>query len=338
MHNDVISIGIIGAGGIANSVHLPSLKDIEGINICCICDQVIEKAQSASEKYNIPNIYDNYKVMIQNEKLDGIFVLVQPDQIFRIAYDTIMHGIHTFIEKPAGITLYQTESLARIASQNNRILQVGMNRRYIPLIQTIVNKMRKITPITQIEGCFVKNSDAAFYGGCASAFICDTIHAIDIISWIADSDAASAATVVGKVNSVVDNSWNSVIRFKNGTTGILKANYQTGGRVHTFEIHGPNASAYIDIGFGGQKCEGRILYRKGSGTFSISSAGGGGFEIEELDGIQLAGSSKYYRYYGYYYEDLEFINSIRKDEKSFCDIDSALKSMQLADFILANVI
>lgn len=338
MNNDVINIGIIGAGGIANSVHLPSLKDIEGINISCICDHIIEKAQSASAKYNIPNVYDNYKVMIGKEKLDGIFVLVQPDQIFRIACDTIMNGIHTFIEKPAGITLYQAESLARIASENSRMLQVGMNRRYIPVIQAVVNKMRKITPITQIEGCFVKNSEAAFYGGCASAYICDTIHAIDIISWIADADAVSAATIVGKVNSAVDNSWNSVIRFENGIAGILKANYQTGGRVHTFEIHGPNASAFVDLGFGGQSCKGRILHRKGSGSFSISSAGSGGFEIEELDGVQLANSSKYYRYYGYYYEDLEFVNCIKSGKKPLCNIDSALKSMKLADFILANVI
>jgi virulence factor len=338
MKKDAIKVGIIGAGGIANSVHLPSLKEIEGIEISCICDIDLEKAQRTAEKFQIPNVYSTYKDMLKKENLNCVFVLVQPDQTFRITCDVLKYGIHTFIEKPAGITLFQTQSLASIAHEHKCILQVGMNRRYIPLIQTVLNKMRESTPITQIEGCFVKHGDASFYGGCASAYICDTIHAIDIIRWIAGADAASAATVVGRVNSCVDNSWNSVIRFKNGITGVLKANYQTGGRVHTFEIHGPKASAYIDIGFGGESCKAKIIYSKGEGSFSLSSAGTGGFVVEELDGIHIANSDKYHRYYGYYYEDLEFINCVRNGGKPLSDIDDAIKSMELAEFILSNTI
>jgi predicted dehydrogenase len=331
-----VKVCVIGAGGISNSVHLPSLRDIDGINLAAICDVIPEKARKLAEKFAISETYTNYHEMLVNEKPDCVFVLVQPDQIFRIAMDCMNAGTDVFIEKPAGITLFQSESLVRASKDAGRILQVGMNRRYIPLIQAVVKRMREMTTITQIEGCFVKHGDAAFYNGCASAFVCDTIHAIDILSWIANSEPANAATVISCVNSPVENAWNSVIRFENGIQAVLKANYQTGGRVHTFELHGPNASAYINIGFGGEACEATILHCTGIGTFSLSAAGSGDFVIEKFDGKEIAKSDKYYRYYGYYDEDVAFIGSVRTGEKPLSDITASLRSMRLAEYILTH--
>lgn len=66
-----------------------------------------------------------------------------------------------FVEKPAGITTYQTETLLRKSREMNRILHVGFNRRYIPLIQHVLKIIKETTKITQVEGCFVKHRDAA---------------------------------------------------------------------------------------------------------------------------------------------------------------------------------
>ena len=333
-----INVGVVGAGCIANSVHFPSLKEIDGVDLCAVCDVRAQRAEEAAKKYGFKNYYSNHLEMLGEEKLDCVFLLVQPDQTFRLACDALNMGVHTFVEKPAGLTSFQTESLERLSKQTNRILQVGMNRRFIPLIQVVLSKMREITPITQIEGCFVKHGDASFFDGCGSAYICDTIHAIDLLSYIAQSEADTAATIISRVNSRVDNAWNAIIRFQNGITGILKANYQTGGRVHSFEIHGPEASAYIDIGFGGESCKARILHRKGSGSYSLASAGDGGYVIEELDGMKVAGSQKYYRYYGYYSEDKAFIESVRNGTRSISDIEDSVKSMRLAELLLAKAI
>ena len=334
--DQLLSVVVIGAGGIANSVHLPSLRDISHIRIAAICDVIQEKAQGAADRFGIPAVYTDYRTMIQEIKPDGAFVLVQPDQMFRIASFCLEEGVDTFIEKPAGITVFQTEALKALSEKTGRTLQVGMNRRYIPMMRAVVKRMRELTEITQVEGCFVKHGDASFYGGCASAFICDTIHAIDILSWIADSEPAAAATVISQVNSPVANAWNSVLRFENGVTGILKANYQTGGRVHAFEFHGPEASAFVNIGFGCEGCEAKILHNLGGGTFSISAAGLSGFEIETFDGKEIAGSDAYYRYYGYFDEDLAFVQSIRSREKSLSDIQDSLRSMRLAEYLLSH--
>lgn len=333
-----LDIAVVGAGGIANNIHLPALKRIDNIRVTAICDIVREKAEQTAARYNIPAVYTAYAEMISQEKPDGVFVLAEPDQLFRIALLCLDAGVDVFIEKPAGISLYQARTLQRKAEDKNRILQVGLNRRYIPLVQKVLRIMQDTTEITQVEGCFFKNGTAAFYGGCASAFVCDTIHAIDLMQWIAGGQAKKAAMIESRVNSEVPNIWNSIIKFDNGVTGIIKANYQTGGRVHTFEIHGPAASAYINLGFGEIACAADIIYFGGQESISVSSKGAGNCRIEHIDGIALSGHDEYYMYYGYYQENLEFIQCIKSRVQPLTNISEAVKTMALVEMLSNSLI
>lgn len=329
-----VKAAVIGAGGIAGGIHLPALKGIGTADIAAICDHDGSKAEKSAAMFSIPKAYRNYLQMLDEEKPEAAFVLVQPDQSFRIALDCLSRGIHTFVEKPAGITVYQAKTLERTALSQKLICQVGFNRRYIPLIREVVQIMRGITPIQQVEGYFLKHSSAAFYDGCSSALMCDTIHAIDCVRWIAGGEPIKAATLISRYGDTpVDNAWNSVIRFDNGVSAIIKANYNTGGRTHGFEIHGPNASAFINIGFGNMNCSAKILYSDGKGTFSISARGGGESSIQTLDGCEIAKSTEYYAYYGYQAEDEAFLNSVLTGQKPMADISEAVKSMEMVDMI-----
>ncbi|MBQ6315588.1 MAG: Gfo/Idh/MocA family oxidoreductase, partial [Mogibacterium sp.] len=50
----MISLGIIGCGGIANGKHLPSLKAIDRADIVAFCDLIEERARKAAEEYGVP--------------------------------------------------------------------------------------------------------------------------------------------------------------------------------------------------------------------------------------------------------------------------------------------
>ena len=44
-------IAVIGCGGMANSVHLPSLVEIESCEVVAVCDLVVDRARKAAEKF-----------------------------------------------------------------------------------------------------------------------------------------------------------------------------------------------------------------------------------------------------------------------------------------------
>lgn len=333
-----IKIAIIGAGGIANAVHLPSLSEIPDCKIVAICDLVEEKAKRAADKYNIPKTYVLMNEMLEKEEIDGIFCLVQPDLLYRVAYDCICTGKNIFMEKPAGLNSYQAESLARKASASEKLIQVGMNRRYVPLLQYVFEKMKKTTVINHVDGCFLKHTDIASVWHYTDAFSCDIVHAADLVRYLAGSEVTDAASVIARNNSPVDNSWSSVMKFANGVTGTLRGNYQTAARIHNFEIHGPEASAYINLGFPGTKgCDATIIYASGVNIYSQAAAGAVVQNVEHIDGIALSkGNDSLYSHYGYKQEDQAFINYLKTGVKPICLIDDAAKSMRLVELLVES--
>ena len=339
MSNKVARVAVIGAGGIANSVHLPSLKEIENANLVAVCDLRYEKAKAAAEKFAIPGVYWDMYEMIQKEALDGVFVLVEPDRLFRVAQDCLRAGLNCMVEKPAGTSAHQTNALARISRETGKICAVAMNRRHIPLVQAVMKHMREITTITQVDGVFIKHTDLSHEWEYCNAFASDGIHAVDLVRYLAGGEVTSCATVIGRFSGCpVDNAWSSVMKFDNGVTGTMKSNYQTGGRVHAFEMHGPGASAFINLGFGGAECEATILYHAGKSMYSLAAAGVGGQNIEKLDGKALAGSDQFHAYYGYKQEDQDFINALLTGSRPLCTVDDAVGSVALVEKILSSAI
>ena len=328
-----VNVGIIGAGGIANGVHLPSLSEIEEANLVAICDLHIDRAEEAAKKYNIPHYYWDMYEMIEKEALDCVFVLVEPDRLFRAAYDCMKAGLNVIMEKPAGTSSHQTNALARLAREMGVICAVAMNRRHIPVVQEVKRIMSELTTITEVDGCFMKSTDLSKEWQYMSAYDSDGIHALDLVRYLAGSEVAKCATVTGRFSgSPVDNAWASVFQFENGVTGTMRSNYCAGARVHQFEMHGPGASAFINVGFGGADCEAVILTHNGASMYSMASGGiGGGMDRIVLDGKKLAGSDEFHAYYGYKQEDADFIHAVLTGGKPLCTIEDAAKSMELCE-------
>ena len=333
-----VRVGVIGAGGIAKGVHLPSLSEMDDVKVAAICDLVAERAASLAAAYKVEHTYISFHEMLAKEKLDAVFALVEPASLFHVVWNALDAGCPVFMEKPPGITSTQAWSLARKADEKGRILQVGFNRRHIPVVRKALEMVRGCTSINQVEGCFFKYGDAAFDNGSLSAFTSDSIHAVDLIRWIAGGTAKSAALVEARYDGdVVDNAWNGVMRFDNGVTGVIKANYRTGGRVHRCEVHGAGASAYIELGMGDHvACSASVLVHEGAKRYSLAAAGAAQESVQNLDGTELAGSSAFHRSYGFYQEDRHFIDCVKSGARPDPDIVEGARSIELVEMLLAN--
>jgi predicted dehydrogenase len=334
-----MKIGIIGAGGIARNVHLPSLHEMQDVEVVAICDLVESRAKTLAEKYDIPRVYSVYHDMLAKETLDAVFALVEPGNLFHVVWNCLEAGLDTFMEKPPGITLFQAESLCRKAAEMKRILQVGFNRRHIPLVRHVVELVRERTQVTQVEGCFFKYGHGAFDRGSLTAFASDTVHSVDLMRWMAGGTATHAALIIGQYDDYPTvNAWNGVCRFDNGVTGIIKANYRVGGRTHRFEIHGPGVSAFINLGMGGPACEAVLLSHEGETQYSLAARGASEQGVLRLDGKEMAGSDAFYKYYGFYQEDRHFLDCVRTQTQPETSIKDAVKSMRLVEMFVSSAI
>ena len=333
-----IRIGVIGCGGMGMGIHLPSLKAIPECEVVAVCDLVEDRVKGAAEKFGVSKAYRVHGDMLaaERENLDGVVCLVEPDRMYRVVYDCLRAGLPVMMEKPAGINSYQSDSLMRTAKEMGVPLAVALNRRHMPLIQRVMEIMRGLTSVNQVDGVFIKHSDVTKEWHYMDSYISDIIHATDLIRYLSGGDrVVKAATIANRINCPVRNAWSSVFSMNNGVTGTLRANYQTSSRVHTFEIHGTDASAYINLGFADQICEATILAAVKGSIYSRAASGYAAPEVMHLDGMEIAGGKEYFEYYGYLAENRDFVLSLKEGRRPFCTMEDAALSMHMAEDLLA---
>jgi len=333
---DKVRVAVVGAGGIARGMHLPSLAEMEDVELIAICDLLEDRAVDLAQKHAIPRVYTTYRKMLADEEIDAVFSLVEPANLFHVTWNSLDAGCHVFMEKPPGVTALQAESLARKADDAGRILQVGFNRRHIPLVREVTQLVEQHTRVTMVEGCFYKCGTGAFDRGSTSAFVSDTIHAVDLVRWIAGGTPVETASVLASYDEPFVNAWSAVARFDNGVTGVIKGHYRTGGRVHKFEVHGAGVSAYINLGFGSAGLDAVILSHEGKVQYSLAARGEGAEGIVRLDGKALAGSDEFRKYYGFFPEDRHFIDCVKSGTQPETSIHDAVKTFRWVEQIAAG--
>ena len=267
-----VNIALIGAGGMANGVHYPSLRECEDVNLVGLCDVIPSKLQATAERFEIEDTFTDYKQMLEKTSPDAVYILMPPQHLFPLVIHCLSQQHHVFIEKPPGVTLHQTKEMARAAEKNDCKSMVGFNRRFIPLLREVKTIVEKQGPIIQCMSTFHKNTpDARYYDGVIDVLTCDAIHAVDALRWLGGGEVKAVASDINSFYSERENSFNALVKFSSGSSGYLCTNWAVGGRIHTFEMHAREISAYINPDPGG-----RAILHTPNGTTEITPEGAAG--------------------------------------------------------------
>ena len=314
-----VNIALIGAGGMANGVHYPSLRDCEDVNLVGLCDLVPSKLQATAERFEIDQTFSNYREMIEKTSPDAVYVLMPPQHLYSLVIHCLSQGLHVFIEKPPGVTLHQTKEMALAAEKNGCKTMVGFNRRFIPLLQKVKAIVEERGPIIQCMSTFHKNTpNALYYDGVIDVLTCDAVHAVDALRWLGGGEVKAVASDINSFYSERENSFNALAKFTSGASGYLCTNWAVGGRVHIFEMHARAISAYIN-----PDANGRAVIHTPEGTTEITTE-------------EAAGSNETYKTYGFYGESRHFVDCIQQDQQPLTCFEDAVKTMELVTAIYQN--
>ncbi len=317
-----VKVALIGAGSMANSVHYPSLAEMDDVQMVALCDLVPDKREETARRFAIPRTYSDYREMVEKENPDAVYVLMPPYHLFDAAVYCLQQGKHVFVEKPPAVTTFQTLELANWAEAKGCVTQVGFNRRYIPLMVRAREMQQQAGDLNLAVSTFYKaQPDALYYNGAIDVLHCDAIHAVDALRWMGGDTVAVASHVSGSGETPRLNRWMAVMEFEDGGTGVLLTNWDSGARVHTFEMHAPGFAAFVNPDKGGRA----VIYRAGQDPLTITSE-------------EAAESDAWHKLYGFFGESRNFIDCIKAGVDSDCSFADAARSMALADDILAGMI
>ena len=130
--NEIIRIGIIGCGGIANGKHMPSLAKVKNAKMVAFCDIIEERALKAREKYGTPDcaVYTDYKKLLEDKTIDVVHVLTPNRSHSFITVDALEAGKHVMCEKPMAINSAEAQKMLDAAKRTGKKLSIGYQTRH----------------------------------------------------------------------------------------------------------------------------------------------------------------------------------------------------------------
>jgi scyllo-inositol 2-dehydrogenase (NADP+) len=121
--------GLIGAGKMGIS-HYAILGANPRVEVAAVCDSATYLTSGLRKQTGVET-YKDFRRMIDEARLDCVFVATPTSTHFEAAAYALERGVHVFVEKPLCLDPEQSRRLADLAARRNRANQVGYHNRFI---------------------------------------------------------------------------------------------------------------------------------------------------------------------------------------------------------------
>ncbi|ARJ22784.1 dehydrogenase [Bacillus mycoides] len=238
---NILKVGVIGCGSIAQYRHLPEYEANPYVQIVAVCDSNKKRAKEVANKYGV-NMYTDYNELINCEELDAVSVCTPNDLHASISIVALQSGIHVLCEKPMATSKKDAEMMIEAAEKSGKKLMIGHNQRFV----TSHQKAKQLIGNGEIgkiysfrtafghsgpenwsvdgkESWFFKK-DEAFLGAMGDL----GVHKADLIRYILNEEITEVGAFVetsAKTFSNVDDCAVCMLKSESGIIGTLAASW-----------------------------------------------------------------------------------------------------------------
>jgi len=135
-------VGAIGVGVHAVNAILPSLP-VAGLRLAATCARHLDHAEEIGGRFGAERAFDDVGRMLDECELDGVVVVVPPDQFFDVISTCIARGVPVFTEKPAANDAAEARQLADDAAAAGVPVVVGYMKRFAGAYRLARDLMRR---------------------------------------------------------------------------------------------------------------------------------------------------------------------------------------------------
>ena len=246
---ELLRIGFVGAGGIANA-HADALSKVEGVQIVGVTDAVEESAQKLGTKTGA-TVYPDADTLAADGGLDAMFILTPPFARGKPEHVAIRHKIPFFAEKPLMLDTAVSDEITAEIERTGLITCTGYMNRYRKSIQFAKEHFEKEPAILGYGGWWGGTPgggghwwpDRSKSGG---QFHEQATHTVDIARFffgeVAEVYAAGAHGFVGEIPGYsMDDAVTVAMRFVDGGIANLMCSVSSNGGGDLFlNVHSMN--------------------------------------------------------------------------------------------------
>ena len=247
-----IRLGIIGYGNIG-TVHANNIwnGNCEEVELCAVCDTNSEKLNEVKEKAPQVALFSDAEEMMDSGLIDSVLVCVPHYDHPKYAIMAMKKGLHTLVEKPAGVYTKQVKEMNEVAKSCNVVFGLMMNQR----TNCIYRKMREIVKSGRLgeikrtnliitdwyrPQIYYDSGDwrATWSGEGGGVLLNQCPHNLDLWQWICGMPTKIHAKLhYGKWHDIeVEDDVSAYVEYQNGATGVFVTSTGDAPGTNRFEI------------------------------------------------------------------------------------------------------
>jgi predicted dehydrogenase len=197
----MITLGIIGCGWVTETLHLPVLRQSDGIHLHSACDTRDGRLRLVERRFGIPRLYSDWTGLIADPNLDAVLIATPGDSHAVIAAAALEAHKHVLVEKPLALTIPDAEALAKQARTAKVVSMVGLNFRFHPLARELKTTIergaigRPLAVFTTLMSAHEQRLSVTMYetspqrGG--GVFHNKVVHTLDLLRFLFDCEVVS---------------------------------------------------------------------------------------------------------------------------------------------------
>jgi predicted dehydrogenase/uncharacterized protein (DUF362 family) len=130
-----VGIGVIGAGKIAELLHLPGYAKLGNVKLVAVADLNEERLVEIRKKFDIQEIYTDYHDLLANKKIDAVSICTPPELHKVMTIEALKNGKHVLCEKPLATTVNDCYEITKTLDGTKKFVMPAFNYRFTPSVK-----------------------------------------------------------------------------------------------------------------------------------------------------------------------------------------------------------
>jgi myo-inositol 2-dehydrogenase/D-chiro-inositol 1-dehydrogenase len=258
-----VKVGIIGSGFEAD-IHAESFRIYPAeAEVVAVASPTPGNAGKLARKYGIPNVYTDYRVMLEQEDIEMV-TITAPNYLHRqMTVDIARAGKHVVCEKPLCMTLEEADEMIDVCKHQGVLLMYAEELFFTPKYlkakeMADQGAFGKIYLVKQSEKHFGPHApwfwDVEKSGG--GVYMDMGCHGVAFVYWFLDRPKLKSVYcqmgtyVHGDITKGEDNSL-CILEFENGAVGLVEDSWaRRGGMDDRIEVYGDQGVTYANLHMG----------------------------------------------------------------------------------------
>ncbi|MBF8293891.1 MAG: gfo/Idh/MocA family oxidoreductase [Bacteroidetes bacterium] len=225
---------VVGCGNMGSS-HARAYTQLQGFDLVGLLDRSKERAQKLStELGNVP-LYSSLKEAVASSRADAVAICTYPETHYELTLQSLLAGLHVFVEKPIAGTVREAEEIALLAEEKKNKVVVGYILRHHPAWQRFVEEARQLgAPLVMRMNLNQQSSGSEWevhksLMRSMSPIVDCGVHYVDIMCQMTRSKPLRVQAIGARLSDEIDKAMYNYgqlqLVFENGSVGWYEAGW-----------------------------------------------------------------------------------------------------------------